>query len=426
MSHREFVSCELFTTAVCNLRCEYCVVPKNPQLVHLHRRIVNALKDGSFIDKLDSRLEYLAFWGTEPTLTLDAITDRISSLLEKLPRLKEISFSSNFMTNPDIIAKFIEKLSKERELLLKIQISLDGPEWITDENRKGASASKIVENLLTLSKNINGMDLQKLNIIFHFKPTFTSKNIRELNKEPKRIIEYFQYFQKLKQEFDSICKQKRVSLQNTCGPTLAVPGEYTSSDGKEWANLVRKIHELGYLTSYDFRLRRLFDFEEELFTKPSMFTCSAGDSQFGLDMDGEVHMCHYSSYIHQPEYKTVGRENLLDRFILKNMDDGDRSRWQCVLRNYHDFTRLKNSYVIAMLKELALCGQADKRYLRDDNLCLMFAVFLNTASGCPADNLCCTGCIHLAPVSLLRMWSNGAFQELLKRRYKSNELSKRK
>jgi len=424
---KRFVSCEFFTTAICNLRCEYCLVPKNKELVHLHKRIISKLKDGKFIDRLDSNLEYFAFWGTEPTLTLDYITPKIPFLLKKLTHLKEISFSSNFMTDPSIITRFIRELNKQnRKLLLKIQISSDGPEWITDRNRKGASASKIMENVLFLAKSLNEMELRKLSIDFHFKPTFTSWDIREINNNPELITEYFQYFREFKQKFDSVCKQEKVTLQNTCGPTLAVPGEYTSSDGKEWARLIKKIHNLGYLTSYDYRLKRLFDYEDELFTKPSMFTCSAGDSQYGLDTDGEVHMCHYSFYMHQPEYQSTGREKLFDRFILKSSNDRNKSRWRYILRNYHDFTQLRISYVIAMLKELALCGQADKRYLEDDELCRMFAIFINGANSCPADNLFYTGCIHFAPVSLLRMWSNGAFQELLKRRCKKNEFPKRK
>lgn len=70
-------------------------------------------------------------------------------------------------------------------------------------------------------------------------------------------------------------------------------------------------------------------------------------------------------------------------------------------------------YVNAMVMELALAGQADHRYLDSDELRTLFALFVNTGLGCPIENILNTGSIHFTLLSMLRMFGNGAFQELL-------------
>lgn len=77
-------------------------------------------------------------------------------------------------------------------------------------------------------------------------------------------------------------------------------------------------------------------------------------------------------------------------------------------------------YVNAMVTELALAGQADHRYLDSDELRTLFALFINTGLGCPLENILNTGSIHLTLLSMLRMFGNGAFQELL------NDIPRRK
>jgi len=66
-----------------------------------------------------------------------------------------------------------------------------------------------------------------------------------------------------------------------------------------------------------------------------------------------------------------------------------------------------------MLFELALAGQADDVYLRNDELATAFAIYLNQALSCPMENLLNTGSVHLQVVSLIRLFANGAFQQLL-------------
>jgi len=77
-----------------------------------------------------------------------------------------------------------------------------------------------------------------------------------------------------------------------------------------------------------------------------------------------------------------------------------------------DFWEFQLSYVKAMMTELALVGQAD--YIESDELMELFALFVNSCLSCPMEKLLNTGSIHLQVISLLRMFGNGAFKEILK------------
>ncbi|GAI93613.1 unnamed protein product, partial [marine sediment metagenome] len=43
----------------------------------------------------------------------------------------------------------------------------------------------------------------------------------------------------------------------------------------------------------------------------------------------------------------------------------------------------------------------------------LFGLFVSTGLSCPIENMLNTGSIHLTPLSLLKMFGNGAFQELI-------------
>jgi len=405
----------------------------------LQEAIVSGLKSGNFIEDLckiyGQNLESLSFWGAEPTLTLRYIEPHLTKLFQAFPKLKEIDFSTNLLTSRELLFSFIKALSKQkRKFKLKIQISLDGPDFITDVNRMAGATKKICENFTFLIMKLNDLPLENLRVEFRVKPTLTIDNVRLFDEDHSKIKQYFDFFNIVESNFKKLNESELLSFNNSCSPTMCVPGKYTSEDGREFALFLKNLRELGYKSTYSYRLDRLFNYEDELFTKPSMFTCSGGRSNAGLGIKNDLHICHRSFFLNHDEYlKSILKQDKMknwdvslfeqgkiglinDRFIVDATDKNERIRWQYVLRNYHDFTRLRNSYVIAMLKELALCGQADKRYLKDDNLCMVFAIFMNSANSCPVEALINTGCVHFTPVSMLRLWGNGAFQELLKER----------
>lgn len=447
---------EIFSSALCPLDCKYCYLPKTDPMGKLQEKIVKKLEDKSFIKDLEkfygNNLERLALWGAEPTLTLDLIGKMIPDLIKKFPRFKNISFSTSLMTNPDIIVNFVKVLAgAKKELNWGCQISLDGPAFITDINRIKGAAQKVPENFFYIVRDVNKINLKNLNITFHFKSTLTLSNIKMLNKKTLRIKEYFDYFEAISQRYKKENKNKKVRLISSSSPTLTVPGKYTSQDGKELAVFFKHLRTLARtnkkkhywkhaeisLNSYVRRFNRLIKNQNEIFTKPSIFTCSGGDRSFGLGINHNFHICHRIFFLNNKEYidsifsqkdienwdvSLFNRGNIdlvNDKYAIDAKNKKEWSRVLYLLRNYHDFTRFKNSYIIAMLKELALCGQADKKFLKDDNLCLIFAIFISSALGCQVENLLNTGVIYFSPVSIIRLFANGAFFEILKDYYEN-------
>ena len=426
---------EQFSSGICNLNCKYCYIPKTSLMASLHEEIVEKVSGNEWLSSLErtygKELEFLGLWGTEPTLTLDCIP--IEDTLRTFPKLRNISFSTNMMTNVDSIMRFIEKIQSatNRQIGFKCQISVDGPAFITDINRSKGVAARIPKNFLSLVKKLNKIVFDKVRVKFDVKATLSLDNIRVLNKEPKKIDEYFAYFNGIEKTFKHINKHKNITFNNCCSPTLMVPGKYSSEDGKDLAKFFKLLKEKKCPNTYIFRLKRIFDYEAELATKPSMFSCSGGDSNLGVGIKDDLHICHRSFFFNYKEYIDSilesldtknwdvslferDRVNLINKnFIVDSKDEKEKARFFYVMRNYHDFWRLKISYAVAMLKELVACGQADKVYLNED-LAVTFGLFINIGLSCPMENLLNTGVVHLSPVSTFRLFANGAFEVILR------------
>jgi sulfatase maturation enzyme AslB (radical SAM superfamily)/glycosyltransferase involved in cell wall biosynthesis len=425
--NKGFEAAEILTTGYCPLNCRYCYIPKTSMMKDLHQEIIRRLKDNSYLDNLEkiagNKIHYLGLWGTEPALTLDILKDKLPEVHRRFRELKVISFSTSMMF-PESIRNFAKALSKY-DIKLNVQVSLDGPAFIVDENRFKGASKKIPQNFFRLVSDLQNTS-SKIN--FCWKSTFTLENIREMSSNSK-INEFFSYFEKLNKKFREINKNPNINLdEESYSPTLAVPGKYTSEDGKKFAIFLKKFHQKNHHTTYTWRLLRIVEFQNELSSRRSMFTCSGGDSQIGV---GErYHICHRTFYLNNERYvKSVleqskienwdvslfkkGSIDLLKKwYIPKIGDKKEEIRFRYVMRNYHDFWRFQMAYVKAMMTELALVGQAENRFLKDDNYLTLFALFVNTGFSCPVEAILNTGCIHLTPISILRILGNGAFQEI--------------
>jgi sulfatase maturation enzyme AslB (radical SAM superfamily) len=447
----KITSAELFSSALCPLDCKYCYIPKTEMMKGLQEKIVKMIKGKTFIPDLKKfygkNLQQFSLWGAEPTLTLPAIIKIMPALMKEFPKLNLLSFSTSLITNPDIILNAVESLEKiGKPFSLNCQISLDGPAFIADVNRMKGVSETVPKNLYYITEKLNAMSPKNVTVIFHFKPTMTVDNIKFMNEKPARWKEYFNYFEKIYLQFQKINKIKNCIFNWSSSPTLTVPGRYTSSDGKELAIffrnlrlLTRKNKEKRYwrhinapLNNYTSRFARLINLQNNLTNKATLFTCSGGDTNFALGIDNDFRICHRSFFLNNKEYidsilaqgnmenwdislfERGNIELLNEKYAINTKKRNDWERVLYVLRSYHDFTKFKMSYIIAMVKELALCGQADKKFLEDDGLCLLFANFINIAFACHSENLLNNGVLHFMPISIIRLLSNGAFFEVIK------------
>ncbi len=421
---------EVMTSGTCPLKCKYCYIPKSSAMGKIHEEIIKDLESGEFIDRLETvygeDLGFMGFWGTEPLLTLPLIEKHIPEIFRRFKNLKHIGFSTSLMVFPERVVDFAKVLAKHlppgRELEFKVQISLDGPAFITDVSRIDGAARVIPKHFFELIDKLNDINLGSVHVAFTWKATHSDETVRRLVEEPERFDEYIEYFNDLFARFRKESKNPKVTLRNAYYPTLMMPGKYTTADGKRFAQYLREFHKRKKFTAYTGRMNRMFTYNSEL-AKRHVFSCSGGDSNLGIGK--QVHICHRTFYYNDEEYiesilatdidnwdVSLFKRGTIDHIKRSYIVEPDNlQRFTYVMRGYHDFWRFHLSYIKAMMSELALAGQVDN--IESEELMELFALFINSCLSCPMENLLNTGSIHLQTVSLLRMFGNGAFKEIL-------------
>ena len=441
--HPPVVAVELFSAGWCNLECKYCYIPKTDFLKKVHRQIIARIKDGSLADDIidiyGDTLESIAHWGTEPTLTVGLFKPFYEKIEKACPKLKDIKISSNFMTPPTNLVKWItEIIPQNKQLEVSIQVSLDGPPFITDKNRIGGSTGKIVENVLKFTKMLNDVGTMH-KVSAHLKPTNGAEDILALS-DMKRATEYYEFFEQFMTDWAEANHNKLIDISAACDPTLVLPGAYTTEDGKAFHQFVLnqvKLQERDWKmisrpeSNYFWRFRNKKFVYKELFSKQRMFTCSAGDSCYASgDKPGVSYFCHQAFYMNYPEYYDevqkygldeqtmeaidMGRSDIVkDYFIIQKENQLNTIKSMYLSRAYNDFLEGKMSHTIGQILAMADCGQINPVY-KDIKLAEQFAYFSQVID-CPINNIMITSSSMVGSSSLLRVFGNGAFENIFGR-----------
>lgn len=434
MLNKEIVAVDLMTCASCPMNCRYCYIPKSPEMGDMQKEIINDLKDGSALSRLKKlygeNLECLGLWGTEPTITMPYITGKIKEILESFPKLNKISYSTSGITDQKYIIDMVKELAKyDRDVFVSHQISLDGPEWITDMNRMPGSFKVVISNFVKLVKELNIIDMKKITVEIRWKPTIDIHNMKEFINDEYKIVEYLDMFKNLRKTFNEINKNKNVTLVDSNLPSLVVPGKYTSEDGKIFAQFMRVWHKYG-ITTYTPRLNRIKTFHKYL-PRKRMFTCSGGRSSYAVGKN--IYICHRSMFFDDERYiASILQNNDIDNWDISLFNAGiiklinekyivgiddlrNQKRLAYVYGGHNDYWKFEIGYLRAVLNELVECGMAEPQLIKNEGLFELFALFMISANDCPMENLLNTGSIHLTPISMIKLWANGAFTELLKK-----------
>ena len=467
------VAAEELTSAYCNMSCEYCYIPKVTGMANMHSEVVEYLKEPEKYIKLlkdtyGDILEHLAFWGTEPTLILQYMIPAIPRYMEEFPVLNEFSFSTNFMSHSHRVLEFIEAVNeigkglaasgdqrfdkKNRrfennfhKINIKVQISLDGPHEITDVSRKAGATDHIIKNFKEYLEFLANTDLEYVTITSNFKPTIAIEHIRNMAADVNKLDTYFKFFNDLFGEYvDRIDKlQGKLQMGLPSSGTLMVPGKYTSEDGKMFAFYIDKVIEFtkhlsksprykyynGLLSEYSLRFENFMRGQVE--GSPTSRTCSGGDSNYAIDTSKQVHICHRSFYMNDQRYLDAIKaendvnnwdvslfedgkiDNIRKNYIVDIENDYERTRFLTVMRGFHDFSEFREAQIYSQVIWLSKTKQANPRYEHDHTFAQLFAKYMVYVFGCSIENALNTTSIHLTPLSMIRMFGNGAFEKLL-------------
>lgn len=447
------VAVELFSAAWCNLDCKYCYIPKHNQtIIDKHQEIIDEVKK---VDPLIKRIKKLygndvsimSHWGSEPSLTIKYFKDFYHRAFKEFPSLKTISWSSNFLSRIDDMVDFISELSPhdDRELDFDIQLSLDGPPWITDENRRGGATKNIVENMYDFFEKINNLPEEKIKgktIKTHFKPTMSKEQYVPMTNYDT-VYNYYLFFDKVCWNLSERNKKGRIKPTFNCDPTVICPDDYTKQDGINFNKMYETIQEVRHNVTfrkikpdfnYYFAFQKLCILSHELFTKSKMFTCSAGDSQFGISE--RLHPCHDTFYHpyeamkdaykkdndrshsnHESDNVQTGRMDITKDKLTKNIDSLSNKElfdYIYMMRGFHDFTKMRLTYCMAIIKEMAYCGQVSECYKNDD-MAELLALFSITRHSCPTGHMQYLGSMNLIHPVYFKLFGNGLLENFVRR-----------
>lgn len=426
----------LYTTAICNLKCRYCYIDKNPALKTIDDLLDESFKGDYYFNYAKkvfpdkNQLTEVQIWGGEPSIRLDRCYYTIEKLIEYYPNLKDFMTSTNFTIDNwcEQFYGFLNVFKKfpNRNFVVRLQLSIDGPEYINDESR-GIGVTKKFTN--TFDKMIDTIDKNLPNNVFFewfFKPTLDSGTIRLLQSEEK-IIEYFQFFESFYRKSKHLIRDNfnfGYSVPNT-----ACPSPHTKEDGILFANyckLTRKIEK-------DNKEKHYFDFYTSITSfiprhrcKIKGYACSGGICGtgkycVGLLPNNMISTCHNGFVDLISDYKKecqkhLGENTSLDfNFFSENrktrmtMKFEEFSEYEKQIEYfYYPETNTRIANIASLINLLARVGQIDVKY-KDRKESLLAAYFIQEATSyCVRDNINTTGCTSLYPVGLLKLLLNGA------------------
>lgn len=240
----------LITSCGCNLDCEYCRIAQarhhNSDAAKLQSATIQALKDGTFrqnvadtlyiLGQTPNSIDTIAFWGQEPTLTLDLITEHIDEWLALFPQWQFCSFSTNAVAYIDKIFDFIKAIDSlvKYEFRINVQFSYDG-EYGTEQSRN-ASVSDIYNNVMTLLEKLNNLTLNHVYCDFHFHAVLSKDLIYKL-QDTDEFIKYYSSMLKWSEEFSRVNRNNHVILKDWIDIGLENPLEASAVDGITLAHL---------------------------------------------------------------------------------------------------------------------------------------------------------------------------------------------
>jgi len=193
------IKISIIPTFKCNLSCDHCYVKNNIIDININENIkINSNNIKLFVKKILNKYNInnidLSFTGGECLLNYD-LCNNILIKLKKFLKSNKIKYSSAIATNlyidlDNYIINFLKQLDK-------IMISVDGPEYIHNNQKKSYfnnenSFRKTIQNIIILQKHINinkiyvqgaitKNDLFNKNVIYDFVYIMKKLNINENN-----------------------------------------------------------------------------------------------------------------------------------------------------------------------------------------------------------------------------------------------------
>lgn len=456
--------CVLYLTATCNLKCRYCYIDKSPALQSIDKILVDSYKTDYYINFMKemfphpNQLKEIQMWGGEPSYGLPRVAKTIKDAIDYYPQLFKFMMSTN-LTTPSFIDDFFGFLQifqdyPNRHFEFDLQLSLDGPTYINENNRGIGTTKLFTENFFKLISQIDGIlkTMPNVSVFAHFKPTL-DESCLDLLQSKERVINYYKFFDNFKNAQEKITDSLRFDL---ClpAPNMAVPGTYTVDICKKFGNFCKLCteiyienpnkHWLKYdriLTPY-VTLNRSTNFDDPHFKclNEGSNTCGTGNIILGLLPNDLVSACHNGFCDLLTDYKEKSKDHIhdvnrtIDFRMFLDQDISNKSTY--TKKEYYTYEKQMNCFtckskfqiveLASLIQLYADAGQVDKQYSDPKEAVIAAHFIADRVSLCVRDNIGVTGSRYLNPTSYLKLFLNGAKEAIkdaeceLSRRAKSS------
>lgn len=431
--------------AICNLKCSYCFINKNEKLKKIDDMIKETAKTDYYVNIIKeiftdhNLLTSLDMWGGEPLLSLERVYDTYYELLKIYPNLNEFSFSTNLTVD-----NFLDKLQglfeiqnkfKDRNFVVDMQISVDGPEYITDKYRGKGTTKKIIQNFDLLLNNIKNILPDNVTLSMHTKPTLTNEDFVNM-QDYDFMLEYFKFFEREFYEKVDSLNISNVQMYPTVY-NMATPIHNTQEDGIRFAKVCKTAVQMNkdivennvlkyFSNVVPFRKYHPNELnasvEKETFSM-SGGVCGLGRNVIGILPNNMLTMCHrsftsciddYYDAIVLPEdlkissksFSLKKSQTVFDKSFLPEFTN----KINCY---YNKSSKHALSGLAILIQMLAISGQIDKKFT-DFKEALIGARFITLYhSLCLYDNETETGTFTLPHTGLIKLLLNGAMEYIM-------------
>lgn len=384
-----------YSCGVCNLNCNYCCIDKNPILKDIDKVLGESFKGDYYFNQVKkyfpspAQLRQIETWGGEPFLKMERMHNLIRQLCNYYLYFDTFYSSTNFSfpSWPDKIINLLNvfKEFSPRRFTVRLQLSVDGPEYINDKNRGKGTTKKCLNNFNIFVERLKNEMPDNVKLIVTTKGTLDNSSILALDSKEK-IIEYYRFI-----EENFIHKIASLNKKNIavifCVPNTADPSPVTKKIGEHFAKICKWCREIekenqtfGYFRYY----RYITPFSNFLENQPFTYdychyTCGSGYNVIGFLPDGMISSCHESFVYFVEKYKKLANERTkteTDKTITFNkfINDCDTCKMCMTQDSYKEHERFMSYYnqdnttfrlsnIVTEIMCLALAGQIDKKYL---------------------------------------------------------------
>ena len=417
----EIKTLDIIFSSDCNLSCKYCYLYHNKRkLKNYNKEIIESFRNKEFVQNIKNffiknqkdpkEIDQLSLWGAEPTLNSNEGYEFLEECFDYFINANTLFFSTNGILGLQGIIPFIEFIKNyKRDLSLRIQISIDGPEWINETNRGKGSTIKTVDTINQLSKYLYENELTS-KVLITLKPTLNMKQIKTLAESEEKVFLWYKFFDDLQ---DVNNKYNCNNLFLLANPTIANPEEYSVQDGKNFAKYIKNINSLDLTKLNHYKHRDLYAASLENIRNSinNISLCCAGRSGYGIDKDGMIYICHR-------DFTLPVVEEIINNRMAKTPKEFSKMNHLCQI--FHSDSQSRYYFFKIIAFTLSKYGQIDKKYLMDE-LSLQYLFKIVNHYMCAFGQIDYTKELFVFYTGYLKLIGNGAEEELIKYFYKDKK-----